>query len=297
MIPRVLHHIWFGPKDVPEDWREAWRAMHPGWEHRLWRESDVTGLPVDSRFIDFLDRGIWHGAADLARVAILREYGGVYVDIDSKPLTTFDGAPFMESAFFAAYEPTPSIPGRIANGTIGSIPNHPILETYADLVSKMTDLSEPWDTTGGTGLTAAVLVHRQCCHPTILPARTFYSTDAHGKSVAGRETMYSQHFWASTNRIYPTRPAILVPRRADGGIRDLRWEQARERWEKFGWPIHVGYHDDGPFNASAARNAAAAQGDWDVAVFVDADTIVPTPEHVIKGRGAGEPDGRARPSL
>jgi hypothetical protein len=252
VIPRVLHHIWFGPKDVPGDWREAWRAMHPG-------------------------------AADIARVAILREHGGVYVDIDSKPLHTFEGATFMESSFFAAYEPTPSIPGRIANGTIGSTAGHPILDTYAELVSKMTDLSEPWDTTGGTGLTAAVLVHRQCCQPNILPARTFYATDARGKAVPGRETMYSQHFWASTNRIYPTRPAIMVPRRADGGIRDRRWEEARKRWESFGWPIHVGYHDDGPFNAAAARNAAAAQSsEWDVAVFVDADTIVIDPAPVIK---------------
>ena len=283
VIPRTFHHIWFGPKDVPSDWLGAWATMHPGWDQMLWREPQMEGLPLDSRFGDFLERGVWHGAADLARVAILRQHGGVYVDIDSKPLTTFEGAPFMESSFFAAYEPTPSIPGRIANGTIGSVPGHPILETYADLVANMTDLSEPWDTTGGTGLTAAVLVHRQCCSPNILPARTFYATDARGKAVPGRETMYSQHFWASTNRTYPTRPAIFVPRRADGGIRDLRWEQARKRWESFGWPIVEGHHDDGPFNAAAARNTAAAcSNDWDVAVFVDADTIVPDQKPVIK---------------
>lgn len=276
VIPRVLHHIWFGPKDVPEDWRSVWQRMHPGWEHRLWREADMAGLPLDARFGDFLERGVWHGAADLARVAILRRHGGVYVDIDSKPLRSFEGASFMGAAFFAAYEPTPSIPGRIANGTIGSIAGHPILDTYAELVAKMTDLSEPWDTTGGTGLTAAVLVHRQCCTPLILPARTFYATDSRGRSVQGTDTSYSAHFWASTNRIYPTKPAIMVPRRSDnGGIRDLRWDQARPRWEALGWPIHVGHHDDGPFNAAAARNAAAAQSsEWDVAVFVDADTVM-----------------------
>ncbi len=246
---------------------------------------DRDGLLDMATFTKFLEAGIYHGAADLARVAILRAHGGVYVDIDSRPLHTFEGAEFMDSAFFAAYEPTPSMPGRIANGTIGSIPGHPILETYAELVSKMDDssvLAEPWDTTGGTGLTAAVLVHRQCCQPLILPSRTFYATDHKGRSVPGRETAYSEHFWASTNRIYPARPAILVPRRADGGIRDKRWDQTRARWETFGWPIHVGYHEDGPFNASAARNAAAAQGDWDVGVFVDADTIVLDPGPVRK---------------
>ena len=102
MIPRTLHHIWFGPKDVPEDWREAWRAMHPDWEHRLWRESDMAGLPILNRkALDwFLERGVWHGAADIARVAVLLEHGGLYVDIDSKPLRSFEGAPFMASSSF-----------------------------------------------------------------------------------------------------------------------------------------------------------------------------------------------------
>jgi hypothetical protein len=277
VIPRTLHHIWFGPRPVPEAWIAAWCAMHPGWEHRLWREADLAGVPMVNRaaFEDFLARGVWHGAADIARVAILRAQGGVYVDVDSKPLRPFTGAPFMDAGFFAAYEPSPSLPGRIANGTIGAEAGHPILATYAELVSRMECLAEPWDTTGGTGLTAAVLVHRQCCKPLVLPARTFYATDAHGRPVPGRETAYSEHFWASTNHAYPVRAAIMVPRRAGDLVRDRSWEYVRRHWEPLGLPIHEGHHDDGPFNAAAARNAAAeSAGDWEVAVFADADTVM-----------------------
>lgn len=71
---------------------------------------------------------------------------------------------------------------------------------------------------------------------------------------------------------------VLVPRRADGGRRDESWEWLAKRWESE-WPdftVVIGEHDDGgPFNRSAALNAAAsAAGDWTVAVIADADSFV-----------------------
>lgn len=68
---------------------------------------------------------------------------------------------------------------------------------------------------------------------------------------------------------------ILVPRRPDGGHRDKLWEHCRPLWEeRHGWPIYEGEHLDGPFNRSAAINAAAeAAGEWDVALIIDSDVI------------------------
>lgn len=71
---------------------------------------------------------------------------------------------------------------------------------------------------------------------------------------------------------------VLVPRRDDHGWRDRLWAYTRARLAEDhpDWPIHEGHHDDGPFNRSAAINAAARQaGDWDVAVIVDSDTVAP----------------------
>lgn len=64
---------------------------------------------------------------------------------------------------------------------------------------------------------------------------------------------------------------VIVPRRADGGIRDRLWDLCRPAWERF--EIREGHHDDGPFNRSAAINSAAT-GRWDVAVIVDADITI-----------------------
>lgn len=78
------------------------------------------------------------------------------------------------------------------------------------------------------------------------------------------------------------RTAILVPRRDDGGHRDRLWTLLRRRWETLhpDWPIFEGYHEEGPFNRSAAINRAAKEaGAWDVAVIIDADILV-DPRHV-----------------
>jgi hypothetical protein len=71
------------------------------------------------------------------------------------------------------------------------------------------------------------------------------------------------------------RVVILVPMRPDGGHRDRLWAHCKQRWEeRHDWPIVEGVHVDGPFNRSAAVNAAAAAaGDWDVALIIDADVI------------------------
>jgi hypothetical protein len=71
---------------------------------------------------------------------------------------------------------------------------------------------------------------------------------------------------------------VLVPRRADNGWRDQLWAFCRDRWEQEfpDWRIVEGEHraDEGLFNRSAAVNrAAAAAGDWDVAVIIDSDIV------------------------
>jgi hypothetical protein len=268
--------LWIGPKPVPEEWIAAWRAMHPTWKHRLWREADLAKLSMVNRrhFDALLKAGIWHGAADIARYEILLAEGGVYVDVDSKPLRSFDGAPFMEASFFAGYEPTPSLPGRVANGTLGAEKGHHVIAQVVRAISEMEVVDPPWDTIGGTALTAILALHRHCsCKPMLLPPRTFYATDARGRQTPGREEPYSEHFWATTNRGYAGRVVVLVPRRAGDPMRDRVWEFVKAKWAAH-WPVYEGHHDDGPFNAAAARNMAAkVAGEWDVAIFADADTI------------------------
>ena len=68
---------------------------------------------------------------------------------------------------------------------------------------------------------------------------------------------------------------VLVPRRPEPW-RDQLWRYVREQVEaNVDWPIVEGLDEsEQPMNRAAARNRAAEQaGDWDVAVFLDADTV------------------------
>ena len=75
------------------------------------------------------------------------------------------------------------------------------------------------------------------------------------------------------------RTVLLVPRRADGGIRDRLWEFCRDVWrtEHPSFEIFEGHHnaDEGLFNRSMAVNRAAeAAGDFDTAVVIDSDILI-----------------------
>lgn len=68
----------------------------------------------------------------------------------------------------------------------------------------------------------------------------------------------------------------LVPRLKDGGERDRLWEYCRSYWrsELSELDIVEGHHEgDRPFNRSASINSAA-EGDWDVALVLDSDSVV-----------------------
>src|SRR5678816_3533579 len=98
MVPRSLHQIWLGPRPVPVNWTEQWHIKHPRWKYRLWREADIArlGLRNQAAYDLYMEAGTWYGAADVARVEILHRFGGVYLDADSEPTRSWEGAPFMD---------------------------------------------------------------------------------------------------------------------------------------------------------------------------------------------------------
>jgi hypothetical protein len=138
LIPRVIQTNWFGPLTPPWLWLNSWRRdylhRYPGWVHLLWGEESVQHLP-------YLDHWLWdievkrksyNGLSDASRVAMVRSYGGVFLDADSASL---DGRPLDElwqaansSGFFIAREKVGS--PYYAAGVFGSVSSHPILQYF-----------------------------------------------------------------------------------------------------------------------------------------------------------------------
>jgi len=107
VIPKRLHHIWVGPRALPTEWVTAWAAMHPGWTTKVWREADLAALPMKNRalFKRQMAAECWHGAADVARLEILYQQGGVYTDVD---IPDFLDAPLSLSGLAVTMRPSPA---------------------------------------------------------------------------------------------------------------------------------------------------------------------------------------------
>jgi hypothetical protein len=70
------------------------------------------------------------------------------------------------------------------------------------------------------------------------------------------------------------RAVVLVPWRPSDDRRQLLWDWTRPFLEEIGWELFTGDGGGEPFSRAAAMNAAAAAaGEWDVALLGDADTV------------------------
>ncbi len=112
MIPKVIHYCWFGGNPLPitaRDCIESWRLSCPDYEIIEWNESnfDVNAIPYTAGA--YKDKK-WAYVTDYARLKIVYEHGGIYLDTDVEVLKSLD--PFLEhKAFFGTQSP-----GVVATG-------------------------------------------------------------------------------------------------------------------------------------------------------------------------------------
>lgn len=99
MIPKKIHQIWIGNSLIPERCKlfmERMKVLHPDWEYKLWTNDDIFETHYkEDKFL----QSYWKDVdthfkpahiADRARLLILRDFGGVYVDADANPIKSFN---------------------------------------------------------------------------------------------------------------------------------------------------------------------------------------------------------------
>ena len=90
-VPKLIHQTWKSSKvDAPHVKNvRSWIEKNPGWEYRLWTDSDIR-LLVARRFPDYLEMfdkyPLQIQRADMFRYFVMYEYGGVYADMDFEAL-------------------------------------------------------------------------------------------------------------------------------------------------------------------------------------------------------------------
>tara|TARA_Y100001972_G_C7667481_1_gene338017 strand:- start:11569 stop:12291 length:723 start_codon:yes stop_codon:yes gene_type:complete len=97
-IPKIIHQIWIGDKKIPphcEQFTKEMKAMHPDWEYHLWDHDKIfNNLYKNDRYLQHYikqpDIFKYAYISDRIRLLLLRDFGGVYVDVDAKPIRPFD---------------------------------------------------------------------------------------------------------------------------------------------------------------------------------------------------------------
>lgn len=75
--------------------------MNPSWEYMFWNDSNVPEMPEEMQKVyDFFgETKQYTFQADVLRLFLVKEYGGLYVDVDFEPHTPFDGIEDLENLF------------------------------------------------------------------------------------------------------------------------------------------------------------------------------------------------------
>jgi len=84
-IPKILWHIWIGPKSAPSKWMETWKDKHYDWEYILIDNAFIQNKKFYNQHLidEYINRSFFNGAADLIRYEILNEYGGFIPPADA----------------------------------------------------------------------------------------------------------------------------------------------------------------------------------------------------------------------
>lgn len=191
MIPRTIHYCWFGEGPLNEDILdciESWGQMCPDYTIKRWDELNfpLEKYPFASKMYN---EKKWAFVSDFARLQILYDEGGVYLDTDMmltqslEPITVYDCALGEES------------PGIISAGMIAAGKHHPFIHDCKAVYDK-----NPQDlTTIPRVLTDVFKSYPNKDNIKVFPPKTFYPFDQeHIKEYTGQNLgpdVIGVHLW------------------------------------------------------------------------------------------------------
>lgn len=100
MIPKIIHYCWFGHGEKPKIFQkcfESWKRFAPDYEIIEWNEDnfDITYYPFAKQAYECKKYAF---TSDVVRLAVIYQYGGIYLDTDVELLAPVDS--FLENVSF-----------------------------------------------------------------------------------------------------------------------------------------------------------------------------------------------------
>lgn len=133
-IPKVIHYCWFGRNPLPKEalrCMESWKQFCPDYEIKRWDEEnfDVNACRFSRQAYE---NGKFAFVSDYARIKVIYEEGGIYLDTDVELLKSLD--PLLEDSLYLGAEGTM----HVATGLgFGATAGHPYLKDSLQIYENM----------------------------------------------------------------------------------------------------------------------------------------------------------------
>lgn len=104
MIPKIIHYCWFGRNPLTEDAKkciESWKNYCPEYKIIEWNE-DNYNINKNQYIADAYKEKKWAFVSDYARIDVINQYGGIYMDTDVELIKSLDE--FLDDTMFCGWE-------------------------------------------------------------------------------------------------------------------------------------------------------------------------------------------------
>lgn len=141
MIPKIIHYCWISENvddELPKDVQvciESWKKYLPDYEIKKWNQYnfDISNSIYAKQALEAKKYAF---VSDYIRLAVLYEYGGIYLDTDVKVLKSFNS--LLDNKAFVGFESRE----MIATCVIGAEKKHKIIKELLNYYSTITFFTE-----------------------------------------------------------------------------------------------------------------------------------------------------------
>ncbi len=134
LIPKVIHYCWFGKNPLPDKhkkWMESWYKFCPDYKIIEWNENNYD-ITKNNYMNQAYEEKKWGFVPDFARLDIIYNFGGVYLDTDVELINNIDDLLYQKG--FAGFESDEYVALGLGFGAVKGLP---IIKEMLNLYKKI----------------------------------------------------------------------------------------------------------------------------------------------------------------